>query len=52
MQDLPTQQQIDEIMRRAHVERARFMLNGIRWIGSQIATPFRSGFARPAERHS
>ena len=52
MFEMPTQEQIDDIMRRAHVERSRAMRDGVHWIGQRIAAPFRHVFDRPTERRS
>lgn len=52
MFEMPTQEEIDHIVRRAHVERSRAMRDGIHWIGRQIAAPFRSAAFRPMERRN
>lgn len=52
MSEMPSQEQIDDIMRRAHYERARAMRDGLNWISRQMAAPFRQFAQRPTERRS
>lgn len=52
MYDMPTQEQIDGIMRRAQIERSRAMRDGVHWIGRQIAAPFRTVFLKPTEHRN
>ena len=52
MFEMPTQEQIDKITRKAQAERARFMRDCVRWTGRQIAFPFRLILDRPTERRT
>ena len=50
MFEIPTQEQIDDIIRQAHHERARAMRNGLRWIGRQVSAPFRLAAPNAVQR--